>query len=257
MKPGRCVILAAMTDYTPSSEPSYSETIPAWSVHLVTASGAILGLLALVAITNHQWILAFVWMAACLLIDSVDGTLARLMRVKYVLPTFDGALLDNMVDYFTYVIVPAFFLYEANLLPGMLATTVTAGLIILASGYQFCQSDAKTEDHYFKGFPSYWNIVVFYLFLLEMNIWVNLAILLFLCALVFIPIKYVYPSRSPQYQFLTLALAGVWGALCSVTLATYPRHNPLLIWASLLFVVYYVGISLHLMMRSSTPGERS
>ncbi len=229
---------------------SYTETILAWFVHFVTASGAIFGLLSLIAVVEHQWVLAFVWMAACLAIDSVDGTLARLFRVKAVLPGFDGGLLDNMVDYFTYVIVPAFFLYEADLLPGIFAI-ITAALVILTSGYQFCRSDAKTEDHYFKGFPSYWNIAVFYLFLLEMNVWVNLALMLSLCALVFIPIKYVYPSRSPQYQFLTLALAGVWGALCSVTLATYPHHNSLLIWASLLFVIYYVGISLHLMVRSS------
>lgn len=229
---------------------TFSETLLAWSVHFITASGAIWGLLAIIATVEHQWVLAFIWMAACLAIDSIDGTLARIFHVKEVLPRFDGALLDNMVDYFTYVIVPAFFLYEANLLPDLF-TEVAAALLILASGYQFCQADAKTEDHYFKGFPSYWNIVVFYLFLLEMNLWVNLVIIVFLCALVFIPIKYVYPSRSAQYQFLTLSLAALWGALCSVTLATYPHHNPMLIWASLLFVLYYVGISLHLMLRSS------
>jgi phosphatidylcholine synthase len=236
---------------------SMSHKVAAWGVHLVTASGAILALLSLIAILEQQWVQAFVLMAASLVVDSIDGTLARLVKVKKALPRFDGALLDNIIDYITYVLVPAFFLYGASLLPEMLVIP-GASLVILVSSYQFCQADAKTEDHYFKGFPSYWNIIVFYLFILELSPWVNLAIIVVLSALVFIPIKYIYPSRAPKYQHLTLTLAALWAAFCAVILTQIPNQNPLLVWGSLLFAVYYVGISLHLMFSPPTAkkGER-
>jgi phosphatidylcholine synthase len=229
--------------------PSLLHTLLAWTVHLITATGVIWGLLALIAAVERQWAMVFVWMAASLVIDSVDGTLARLVQVKRVLPGFDGALLDNIADYFTYVIVPAFFFYAADLLPPDFTLPVAA-MIVLVSGYQFCQSDAKTEDHYFKGFPSYWNILGFYLFLLNFNPWINLSIILLCCVLIFVPVKYIYPSRAPRYQYLTLTLAGLWGAICTAILMQFPNPDMRLVYASFFFVIYYVGISLHL-MRSS------
>jgi phosphatidylcholine synthase len=236
---------------------STTHKVLAWGVHLITAGGAVLALASIIAIMERQWVLVFVLMAASLLVDSIDGTLARLVKVKKALPRFDGALLDNIVDYISYVFVPAFFLYGADLLPVGLAIPA-ASLVVLVSSYQFCQADAKTEDHYFKGFPSYWNIVVFYLFLLELNPWINLAVIVGLCAMVFIPIKYIYPSRAPKYQHLTLTLAAMWAALCAAILTQIPNHNMYLVWASLLFAVYYVGISLHLMFSppSAQRGEK-
>lgn len=216
----------------------------AWSVHLFTASGAVFGLLAIIAITREQWMQAFIWMAAAVLIDALDGALARRFRVKQVLPNFDGGLLDNIVDYQNYVIVPAYFFYAAGLLPEAFAV-VGAALTVLVSAYQFCQEDAKTDDHYFKGFPSYWNVAVFYLFILGLNPWLNLGLIVFLSILVFVPIKYVYPSRTAANQRLTLFLAMIWTLSCIAIMIQYPTPHPALIGLSLLYIAYYVGLSLY------------
>ena len=220
----------------------------AWGVHLFTATGAIWGLLAIIATIQHNWLTAFFWLGAAALVDSLDGALARRFRVEGLIPGFDGALLDNIIDYQTYVLVPALFLYESSLLPPSL-TLVGVAMVILASAFQFCQSDAKTEDHAFKGFPSYWNVVVFYLFMLEIGAWFNLAAITICCILVFIPIKYIYPSRMTRYQRPTLLLTAMWGMMMLAALVQYPNFQPWLVWSSLLYVVYYVGLSLYLMIR--------
>lgn len=220
----------------------------AWGVHLFTATGALWGLLAIMATVQHQWQAAFFWLGMAALVDSLDGTLARRFKVKGVLPGFDGALLDNIIDYQTYVIVPAIFLYEANLLP---ATTTIAGIamVVLASAFQFCQADAKTDDHTFKGFPSYWNVVVFYMFVFDANPWVNFWVIAILAVLVFVPIRYLYPSRMIRYQKLTLSLTTVWGILCLIVWLQYPAFDMWMLWVSLLYVVYYIGLSLYMMVR--------
>ncbi|NIA16004.1 MAG: phosphatidylcholine synthase, partial [Nitrospiraceae bacterium] len=182
----------------------------AWAVHLLTASGGAAGVMAIVETAHHRWIAAFVWMIVAIAIDSVDGPLARLCNVKRVLPQFDGALLDNIVDYFTYVIVPAFFLYESGLVPPRCGLPA-ALTMTLVSAYQFCQADAKTDDCFFKGFPSYWNVVVFYLFMMPLGGWVNLFVVAVLAVAVFVPVKYLYPSRTVQLRFLTLTLTALWG----------------------------------------------
>ena len=222
--------------------------VMAWGVHLFTATGALWGLLAIMATVQHQWQAAFFWMGLAALVDSLDGTLARRFKVKGLLPGFDGALLDNIIDYQTYVIVPAIFLYEANLLPAS-ATIAGVAMVVLASAFQFCQSDAKTDDHTFKGFPSYWNVVVFYLFVFDANPWINFWVIATLTVLVFVPIKYLYPSRMVHYQKLTLALTTIWGLLCLTVWLQYPAFQAWMLWVSLLYVVYYVGLSLYLMFR--------
>ncbi len=148
--------------------PSTQEQGIAWLVHLFTATGAIWGLLSIIAINQEQWRLLFLWMAIAVIVDGLDGFLARAAQVHRVLPNFDGALLDNIVDYLNYVFVPAYFLYAAGLLPQQLEVVLPI-IVLLASAYQFSQSDAKTEDHFFKGFPSYWNIVVVYLVMLGLS----------------------------------------------------------------------------------------
>lgn len=234
--------------------PSKRDIWLAWSVHLFTASGVLWGYLALLAITTEQWVLAFAWMGVAIIVDSFDGFLARRLRVKTVLPDFDGALLDNLIDFLNYVFVPAFFLVQAQMVPPQLSI-VSAALILLASAYQFCQGDAKTEDHYFKGFPSYWNIMIYYMFILSLNGWVNTAIVVLLSALVFVPIKYIYPSRTGMHQRLTLALATLWGVVNVLILLSYPTQQPWLVGASLLFVLYYTGMSLYAMRRQADPSQ--
>ncbi len=216
----------------------------AWGVHILTASGAAWGFLALLAIIDHNWRQAFIWIIAAMLVDSVDGTLARWLDVSRYAANIDGNLLDNIIDYLNYVIVPALFLTS---IPGLLPDgfQLPAALsILLASAYQFTQKDAKTEDHFFKGFPSYWNVVVLYLFLIKFDPWVNLAILASLDVLVFVPIKYIYPSRNNRLKNLTLLLSWLYGVLGVFGLLLYPDVPPWIIWISLLYVIYYVSLSL-------------
>jgi phosphatidylcholine synthase len=181
-------------------------------------------------------------------VDGLDGTLARMFKVKGALPGFDGALLDNIVDYLNYVIVPALLLYQAELLPPTW-DLIGAALIALSSAYQFCQSDAKTEDNYFKGFPSYWNVVVFYLFFLGLAGWLNFGLIALLTALIFIPIKYIYPSRMSSHRRLTLGLTAIWALTILIALMQYPDPSLALLWFSLLYLVYYVGMSVYLVRR--------
>ncbi|MBL6961659.1 MAG: CDP-alcohol phosphatidyltransferase family protein [Anaerolineales bacterium] len=222
--------------------PSFWQKILAWSVHLFTASGAAWGLLAVVAIYNHEWKEAMLWMVMAIFVDGVDGWLARWAQVKSFAPEIDGALLDNILDYFNYVLVPGLFLYEAKLLPAPFAL---AGIILIAltSAFQFAQTDAKTDDHYFKGFPSYWNVMAIYLLILGLNPWLNLAIIVILNILVFVPIKYVYPSRTARRQNLTLILTSIWGGIGIVSLFQYPQVHPWFLWSSLLYISYYIAIS--------------
>jgi phosphatidylcholine synthase len=227
---------------------SVREQALAWTVHFITASGAIFGLLAVIAVQQEAWLFAFLWMAAAIAVDSADGTLARIWQVKRVLPHFDGALLDNIVDFLTYVIVPALFLYGAGMLPEGLGW-VGAAMITLASAYQFCQAEAKTEDNYFLGFPSYWNVVVFYMFLVGLDPWLNFAAVALLSILVFIPTRYIYPSRTLPFRRLTLVLTVAWGISCLVILAQYPEPHPALVNGSLLFIGYFFAMSFYLHFR--------
>jgi phosphatidylcholine synthase len=239
---------------------SKQQRIAAWLVHLFTASGAVLGLLSLWAIHEQRFIEAFWIMSVALIIDSVDGIMARRARTKVVVPKIDGALLDNMVDYITYVLVPGFFLLAAGLLPAGWWGPLGVSVMVLASAYQFTQDDAKTDDHFFKGFPSYWNIVVFYLFMLESPSWLNLWIILFLSVMVFVPLKYVYPSRmdylTPNRWLKRLVLVAtlIWGVGCVGMMLTYPEVHPIFATATLAYAVFYAAISLY---RNIVPVEFS
>lgn len=230
--------------------PSRKRVVSAWLTHLVTASSAVWGLLAMLAIANGAWVQAFWWMAAAVLIDSFDGALARRVDVKNVLPQIDGALLDNIVDYLNYVFVPAYFLYSIDLLPARFAV-IGAALILLSSAYQFSQSDAKTDDHFFKGFPSYWNVLALYVFLLDLNPWVNFAIITLFAVLVFVPIKYIYPSRNSVQPRLMMGWSLLWGISCLAMLVQYPDYAPWLMLFSLSYVVYYHAVSLWVTLRGA------
>jgi len=223
-------------------------TAAAWGVHLLTASGAPAGVLAIVAADRGDAATSMGWMAYTLAVDSVDGTLARAVGVKQVLPFFDGTLLDNIVDYFTYVIVPMLFILRFDLLPPTVAVPV-ALCPVIASAYGFCRTDAKTTDHFFTGFPSYWNIVAFYLYTLGWPRALNAVVLLVFALGVFVPIRYLYPSRAPTLRGLTIALALVWGAVVLWSLAHLATVPRALVVASLAYPVYYVGLSLALHTR--------
>ena len=221
------------------------------AVHLYTASGAVLTLLILVAAINGHAVAALWLMLATLVIDSTDGLLARRFRVKELLPSFDGSLLDNIVDYMTYVLAPILLLWTTGYLPEGTFGVVLATLPILASSYQFCRVDAKTgddarTDHFFLGFPSYWNVVAFYAIVFDLSTWAVGAILLICSLLVFIPIRYVYPSRTRAFRKLTLTLTSLWLVAYVAILIQMPGPNPILLAFSLVYLVYYFGLSLYI-----------
>jgi phosphatidylcholine synthase len=219
-------------------------------VHLFTATGAVFGFLALLAVIQHDWRWMVIWMIASMLVDGLDGFLARLADTKIYASKFDGALMDNIIDYFTYVVVPALFLYISDVLPPGWGF-VGACAILLASAFQFSRTDAKTDDHFFTGFPSYWNIVVIYALILGLNPWANLVILLFLVLLVFIPIKYVYPTRSTHLRTLTLVLIAVYSVLSLWTLFTsFPSMPGWMIFITFLFFGYYFALSIWLTFKT-------
>ena len=221
----------------------------AWSVHLLTASGVVWCLLAVQAVLAEDWRTAFGWLALAVAIDAVDGVLARTVRVAQVLPGIDGALLDNIVDYLSYVFVPAVLKHRAQLFPPDWSLGL-CGMICVASGYQFCQTEAKMPEHAFIGFPSYWNIVALHLLVGDLSHVANSLIVLLLVGLVFVPVPYVYPTRTVPGRFWTLALTGLWGIAIVSIIWQLPTPSSWLIWASWLYVIYYVSLSLYLLRRA-------
>ena len=225
------------------------DTVPkilAWAVHAYTASGAVAGLLALDLAAQHRFRDSFIMMAIATAIDSSDGVLARRLQVKERIPSFDGALLDNIVDYLTYVVVPAYLMLCAAMLPAGILGYIVAAAVLLSSAYGFCQTNAKTADHYFLGFPSYWNLVAFYLYCFGARPALNAVIILAFAAMVFVPIKYIYPSRTELLRPLTITLGLIWAALIAYLLATLQAPNHVVVLVSFSFIGYYLIMSLAL-----------
>jgi phosphatidylcholine synthase len=229
----------------------HASVAAAWLVHLYTASTAVLAFLATRAIVEYRFRDAYLWLAAAILIDATDGVLARAARVSRRIPWFSGAKLDDIVDYLTYVFVPAVFVWRSLLVPVAWTLPVT-GAMLLSSAYGFNREDAKTSDYFFTGFPSYWNVAVFYLFVLRLAPLVNAIVLLSLAVLVFVPIRYLYPTRTPRFRSVTLALCISWGVVMLAMLWQLPAVSPWLLWASAVFPVYYLILSLAIGRLSST-----
>ncbi len=220
------------------SFPSPARTVFAWGVHIYTALGAVFGFLALAAAFHQDYAATFRYLAGALLIDATDGTLARRANVKQVLPWIDGELLDNIVDYLTYVVVPVGVLIQPGILPP--GTQAAALSILLASAYGFSRTDSKGfVEHYFQGFPSYWNILVFYYVILGTGPWFNLILMLVFVGLVFAPMRWLYPSRMETMRAPTIALGVVWTVLGFILVAEMPDVSRPLAWASLFYPLYY------------------
>jgi phosphatidylcholine synthase len=221
----------------------------AWSVHLFTATGAIWGFLTLIAIFEQNWRMVIVWMVTAMFVDGLDGILARWFHVKEYASGVDGGLLDNIIDYLNYVVVAALILIKApDILPRGFEYA-GAFLILLTSAYQFSQVDAKvdtkTDDQsfFFKGFPSVWNFLVIYMMLLGLNPWINLVLLIFCNILVFVPVKYLYPTRSTRLRRLTLGLTYLYAVIGAWGLLQYPSVPQWFLWVSLIYVAYYALLS--------------
>ena len=215
-------------------------------MHAYTACGTVLALLAVIAAVDGHPVRALWILLAALIIDGTDGALARWLRVKETIPTFDGARLDDIVDYITYAFVPMVLLWTSGYLPGGPWGAVFAAIPLLASSYQFCRVDAKTADHYFLGFPSYWNVVAFYAVVLDLAPALTATILVACAILVFVPIKYIYPSRTSTLRVLNLTLAALWLALYALILIDLPNPSPFLVGLSLAYIAYYFLASIYL-----------
>ena len=220
----------------------------AWLVHFYTASGAFLAFLATLATFENRFRAAFFLLIVSTLVDATDGLLARWARVKERTPGFDGARLDDIVDYLTFVFVPLLILYRGGHLPDGWGLAVCAA-VLLSSGYGFGSLDAKTSDYFFTGFPSYWNIVALYIHAAQTPPAVNGVILLMLVALVFVRIGWIYPSRTPVLQTLTNVLGGVWALMVLWITYLLPDVPRWLLISSLFFPVYYTVFSLWLHVR--------
>jgi len=216
--------------------------ILSWSVHLFTASGAVFGFFAMLAISAGHLATAAVLMLLTLFIDGIDGTLARAVRVTEFVPQIDGRRLDDLVDYTNFVIVPACFFWGA----GSVGHPLWLVLPILASSYGFSRHDAKTKDDFFLGFPSYWNILAIYLWLLGVGPLGGTIWIVALSLAVFVPMKYVYPSKiKPVSLRIGLGVGALIWAVALVAGIAWPLESArfFLIEISLLYPAWYLWLS--------------
>lgn len=213
-------------------------------VHLFTALGAVVALMAFLALQEQRWEVAFMWLGVAFIIDGIDGTFARAVKVEKRLPRFSGERLDLVIDYVTYVFVPVLALYAAGYLQGMLGHVLAAG-ILLSSLYHFADEESKAEDYSFVGFPAVWNIVAFYIFVMKPEVLTCALIIAVLIGLTFVPMKWVHPLRVASMRPVTLVATVVW-AVAAIA-ATWSGFDtvPWAAHAALTAVaVYCVGLSL-------------
>ena len=187
------------------------DKIAAWAVHGFTASGAVLGFLAIISILNNDLVGAFLWLGLALLIDGIDGSLARKIGVLDKTPNIDGSTLDNVIDYLNYVIIPALMIYWFQMVPNGWEIILPAGMFAV-SLYTFANMNMKTNDYYFSGFPAVWNIVVLYFYILNTHPIINVIVILLLFVFTFIPIKFVHPLRVKKIRNLTIFCTVLWSA---------------------------------------------
>ena len=228
----------------------------AWSVHAFTTFGIVAGFLALVAVLKNDPFTAFVWLGVALFVDGVDGSLARKARVTEYTPNFDGASLDLVIDYFTYVAVPALMIYWFNMVPldwiftGTTWSLIAAVTVMAVSCYTFANVGMKSSDYYFVGFPAIWNIVVLYFYLLGTGAITNLITVFVLAILTFVPVKFVHPLRVTYWRKFTIPITVLWAAmtLSLIIAKKFPENDGFVeqveTWAFGLSSLYFVFISL-------------
>jgi len=214
----------------------------AWSVHLYTSLGLVFGLLAALAVFRQQAFAAVVFGGVAMLIDGTDGPLARRWQVRRWAPEFDGRKLDDITDYLNYTFIPMLFAHRFGIVDG--DWTAVLFIVLISSAYGFCSEHAKTEEGFFTGFPSYWNIVVLYLYWFNWPVWVAGSILLAFAVLVFVPVKYLSLNQTRVGRRLNLLLFGAWIAVMLALFWDFDSPNRTLLWGSLFYPVYYMVASL-------------
>lgn len=183
--------------------------IKALAVHLLTATGAVFAMLAMLAAVDGKWSLMFLWLVVAFAVDGIDGPLARRYHVKQYAPHFDGVLLDLIIDYLTYVFIPAFALFKSGLLPGWTGWFAII-IITFASALYYADTRMKTRDNSFSGYPGVWNMPVLVLFAIEPNFWISLALVTALAVAMFLPLKFIHPVRTERWRNVSLPMAFAW-----------------------------------------------
>ena len=219
------------------------ERVRAFMVHVFTASGAALALLALILATGGHWTGMFFLLGLALVVDGADGPIARAFYVQKVLPRWSGGTLDLVVDFVTYVFVPAYAIAASGLLPQVLA--IPAGILVVISGaLYFADREMKTEDNYFRGFPAVWNLAAFYLYLLEPPEWAAAVAIAILAGLSFAPIKFLHPLRVKQWRVFNIALLAVWAALACIAIVQDLSPGLYVVLPLSFIAVYFFAIGL-------------
>ena len=183
--------------------------IKALSVHLLTATGAVFAMLAMLAAVEEKWSLMFVWLVVAFAVDGIDGPLARKYDVKKNAAEFDGVLLDLIIDYLTYVFIPAFALFKSGLMAGWTGWFAII-IITFASALYFADTRMKTKDNSFSGFPGCWNMLIIVIFAIEPNFWVSLALVSALAVAMFLPLRFIHPVRTERWRKLSLPMIFAW-----------------------------------------------
>ena len=228
-----------------TKEFSFIEKSLAWSVHLFTASGLVSGFMAILAINEQDWRSAMLWLVLCLIIDGIDGTFARMFRVKEVLPYIDGKTIDYVIDFATYAIIPAYFFYEAHLVEEVWRLPC-ASLILLVSALYYGKEGMVSDDMYFVGFPVMWNMVIYYLvFVTNFAPIINVAVIIFFAALHFAPVKFVYPSQTKSFRTLTITMTVIFILSLIGVLWFYPERKVWLIATSVISAIFYAIMAIY------------
>jgi phosphatidylcholine synthase len=217
--------------------------LPAFCVHIFTASGAALALLALVAAVEHDWPLMFGLLGIALIVDGIDGTLARHLRVAERLPRWSGDTLDLVVDFVTYVFVPAYALAASGLPPPLLALPA-AIVIVMTGALYFADRRMKTADNYFRGFPALWNTAAFYLFLLRPDPWMAALAIAVLAVATFLPVPFVHPFRVGRLRIVNVALLAAWSVLALIAVLRGMTPGPWISGGLCAIGLYFLGAGL-------------
>jgi phosphatidylcholine synthase len=219
------------------------ERVRAFTVHAFTATGAALALLALILATGGHWAAMFLCLGLALVVDGADGPMARAFDVQTALPRWSGDTLDLVVDFTTYVFVPAYAISASGLLPQVFA--IPAGIIVVISGaLYFADRDMKTKDNYFLGFPALWNLAAFYLYLLEPPEWAAAGAVVILAGLSFAPIKFVHPLRVEHWRMVNIAMLAVWALLAFVAITRDLSPGPYVAIPLCVIALYFLAVGL-------------
>ena len=217
--------------------------IKALSVHYLTATGAVFAMLAMLAAVDAKWDLMFLWLVVAFFVDGIDGPLARKYHVKKNAPEYDGVLLDLIIDYLTYVFIPAYALFKSGLFNGWTGW-VAIIVITFTSALYFADTRMKTKDNSFAGFPGCWNMFAVVIFATHPNFYIILALVIVLAASMFLPLKFIHPVRTERWRNISLPIALIWTALAGICAWTNFEAGPIITSALWLTSIYLLGVGI-------------